>query len=124
MTSNLIPVGKRFPRYSKDTESKKVVDLKTNKNIESLVCKDGKERVFVQNYLNEWEGIECKILFPETRKMTKAMAEYFAHLKSKGYEILDSETVFKPGMLFKVEVNDDGSPKGLKCVKYEQLSTN
>ena len=64
MTSNLIPVGKRFPRYSKDTESKKVVDLKTNKNIESLVCKDGKERVFVQNYLNEWEGIECKILFP------------------------------------------------------------
>ena len=120
MTNNLIPVGKRFPRYSKNIDLKTVVDLKTNKNVESLVCKDGEERVFIQNYLNEWEGIECKLLFPETKKMTKAMTEYFAHLKSKGYEILDSETVFKPGMLFKVEINDDGSPKGLKCIECDQ----
>lgn len=54
----------------------------------------------------------------------KAMDEYVAHLRSKGYEVLDAETVSKPGMLFKIELNDDGSPKGLKCVKYEQLSTN
>ena len=56
--------------------------------------------------------------------MTENMDEYIKHLKSKGYEILDAETVSKPGMLFKIELYDDGSPKGLKCVKYEQLSTN
>ena len=120
MTNNLIPVGKRFPRYSKNIDLKTVIDLKTNKNVESLVCKDDEEKVFIPGGVAYDNADGGKILFPETKKMTKAMTEYLAHLKSKGYEILDSETVFKPGMLFKVEINDDGSPKGLKCIECDQ----
>lgn len=53
-----------------------------------------------------------------------AMKEYLDHLESKGYKILDAETVSKPGMLFKIVLDDKDNPKCLKCVKYEQLSTN